>query len=454
MKTAATIAMAMVASLLFAGCSFERPTSSSSVSPNLAVLARHGVLRSLVASGNGKIKHVVIIIQENRSMDNLFQGYPGADTVAVGQNSAGQKIVLQPVSLATQYIIDHSSVAMFAACNGTGALPGTKCRMNGFDREETMFGPPNPEYVYVPHRESKPYFDMAHEWVLADRMFQSQIDESFAAHQYLIAAQAQKSVNLPALDWGCDGTPGDTVETLTEKRTYGPTQKPCFDYTTLADELDAAGLSWHFYTSVIDAADGGGVWSGFQAVRHIRYGPDWAEDVLTPQSRFISDVANGTLSNVTWITPVCENSDHVNCGGGFGPSWVTSLVNAVGKSRFWKSTAIFVVWDDWGGLYDHVPPPHLDYDGLGFRVPLLMISPYAKSNFVSHVQYEHGSILKFAEDIFGLARLGASDSRANSPATDAFDFTQAPRAFVPIKAPKEQQFFLVQPADGRPPDYE
>jgi phospholipase C len=113
-----------------------------------------------------------------------------------------------------------------------------------------------------------------------------------------------------------------------------------------------------------------------------------------------------------------------------------------------------VVWDDWGGLYDHVPPPHLDYDGLGFRVPLLMISPYAKSNFVSHVQYEHGSILKFAEDVFGLARLGASDTRATSPAPDAFDFTQAPRAFVPIRAPKTQQFFLVQPADGRPPDYE
>jgi phospholipase C len=145
----------------------------------------------------------------------------------------------------------------------------------------------------------------------------------------------------------------------------------------------------------------------------------------------------------------------VNCGGGYGPSWVTSLVNAVGQSKFWKTTAIFVMWDDWGGLYDHVAPEHLDDDGLGFRVPLLIISPYAKKDHVSHVHYETGSILKFAEDVFGLGRLAAADARSNSPAADAFDFAQQPRAFVPIQAPKGPQFFLhEQPDDVRPPDYE
>lgn len=407
---------------------------------------------ALHESGAGKIQHVVIVVQENRSFDDLFQGYPGADTVSSGKDSSGGTIELKPVSLATQYVVDHSAAAMFAACDGTGKIPGTKCRMDGFDREKTVGGPPHPQYVYVPHRESKPYFDMAHEWVLADRMFASMLDESFVSHQYIIAAQAQSSVDLPSLpQWGCNGGHRNFVSTIGAGRIFGSTQQPCFDYTTLGDELDAAGLSWRFYTSKIDdPADG--VWSGYQAVRHIRFGPDWKADVLTPQKRFLTDVGGGTLDNVTWITPTCEESDHVACGGGYGPSWVASVVNAVGESKFWDSTAIFVMWDDWGGLYDHVPPPYVDDDGLGFRVPLLVISPYAKSGYVSHVQYEHGSILKFAEDVFGLSRLAASDARANSPAADCFDFDMKPRAFVPIRAPYDREFFLKRRPDTRPPD--
>lgn len=403
---------------------------------------------------SGKIQHVIIIVQENRSFNNLFYGYPGAETRKQGRDSNGNLITLKPVSLATQYVIDHSASAMFAACNGTGRLPGTHCQMNGFNNEGTFGGPNNPQYVYVPHSESKPYFDMAHEFVLADHMFQSHLDESFVSHQYVIAAQAQASVDLPSGYWGCDGGPSDTVDTLSQTRQYGGQQAACFDYTTLGDELDGAGLSWRFYTSAINAPDGAGVWSGYQAVRHIRYGPDWKNDIITPQSQFIKDVGNGTLASVTWITPICTDSDHVNCGGGYGPSWVASLVNAAGQSKFWNSTAILIMWDDWGGLYDPVPPPHVDYDGLGFRVPLIVISPYAKQNYVSHVRYETGSILKFAEDAFGLGRLSASDTRANSPAVDCFNFNQKPRKFVPIKAPLGPKFFLTQKNDGRPPDYE
>jgi phospholipase C len=405
------------------------------------------------ATSSNPIAHVVIIIQENRSFDNLFQGYPGADTVPSGKDSSGKTITLAPVSLARRYVIDHSFSAMVAACQGTGKVPGTKCRNDGFDLEQSFGGPNHPQYVYVPHNESKPYFDMANEWVLADRMFQSHLDESFVSHQYLIAAQAQSSIDLPGGYWGCDGGPSDTVATITPGRRGGPPQQACFDYTTLGDELDNAKLTWRFYSSNInDNTDY--VWSGYQAVKHIRFGPDWKQDVITPQTQFITDVGAGTLENVTWITPVCANSDHVNCGGGFGPSWVTSLVNAVGKSKFWDSTAIFVMWDDWGGLYDHVPPPHLDYDGLGFRVPLLIISPYAKHGHVSHVRYETGSILRFAEDVFGLGQLAASDTRANSPAKDCFDFTKPPRKFVPIKAPKGPSFFMHQRPDSRAPDYE
>jgi phospholipase C len=416
-------------------------------------------LRELAGTGAGKIEHVVYIVQENRSFDNLFQGYPGADTVSEGKLSDGKMVKLQAVSLATKYIIDHSSKAMFAACDGTGALRGTDCRMDGFDKEKAYFYPVNvkhPQYVYVPHSDSAPYFAMAHEWVLADRMFQSQLDESFVAHQYIIAAQADSAVNLPTTLWGCDGGSFDTVPTLTQERKIGRSERPCFDYQTLGDELDRAGLPWRFYTSKYRSAssDQGSYWSGYQAVRHIRHGPDWKRDVITPQNRFITDVAAGHLAGFTWITPICDDSDHVNCGGGLGPSWVSALVNAVGESKFWDTTAIFVQWDDWGGLYDHVRPPHRGYDGLGFRVPLLVISPYALRDHVSHVQYETASVLRFAEDLFGLHQLALADRRATSPAADCFDFSKPPRKFVRIKAPIGSQFFLHQPPDDRAPDYE
>jgi phospholipase C len=416
-------------------------------------------LDALNSTGAGKITHIVYIVQENRSFDNLFQGYPGADTVSSGKDSRGKTIVLQPVPLADEYSLDHSAKAMFTDCNGTGQLPGTKCRMNGFQLEIYANAPRGvkyPMYVYVPHKDSKPYFDMAHEWVLADRMFQSQLDESFVAHQYVIAAQAHSSVDLPFLTWGCGGGTGNAVQTIRKDRTYGGYIAPCYDYQTLGDELQDAHLSWRFYAgSYGNRSNGdGGEWSGFQAVRHIRFGPDWKKDVISPNWKFITDVRAGKLANFTWITPVCDDSDHVNCGGGHGPSWVAALVNTVGQSKFWNSTVIFVQWDDWGGLYDHVPPPFEDYDGLGFRVPLLAISPYAKRNRVSHVQYETASVLRFAEDLFGLHQLAAADKRATSPAVDCFDFSQNPRPFVKIAAPLPPKFFMQGSGEYQAPDYE
>ncbi len=183
------------------------PACSSGNSSALPYMQSGSALQHLNATGAGKIQHIVFIVQENRSFDNLFQGYPGADTVSQGKDSKGKTVTLKPVPLSDQYVIDHSAEAMFSACNAPpGDLPGTHCRMNGFDQELNWGGPNSePEYVYVPHKDSKPYFDMAHEGVLADRMFQSQLDESFVAHQYIIAAQAAWSVNLPTGGWGCGG---------------------------------------------------------------------------------------------------------------------------------------------------------------------------------------------------------------------------------------------------------
>jgi phospholipase C len=429
----------------------------SSGSQQIPYMENQAPLRHVAGTGAGKITHIVYIVQENRSFDNMFQGYPGADTVSKGKNSEGQTIKLQPSKLGAFYDIDHSATAMFAACDGTGTLPGTHCRMDGFNNEQTDGGFKNPQYVYVPHNQSKPYFDMAHEGALADRMFQSQLDESFVAHQYVIAAQAAWSVDLPDGYWGCQDNEAAQVQTITKERTYGGYQKACFDYQTLGDELDKAKLSWRFYASQYGSGSSGdgGTWSSYQAIRHIYEGPDWKKDVISPNWKFITDVRAGKLANFTWITPVCDDSDHTNCPDDYGPSWVSALVNTVGESKFWDSTAIFIQWDDWGGLYDHVPPPYKDRDSLGFRVPLIVMSPYAKHDYVSHVQYETASVLRFAEDLYGLGQMAPADKRANSPATDCFDFTQNPQKFVKISAPLPPKFFMHQfGGDYFAPDYE
>jgi phospholipase C len=402
-----------------------------------------------------KVKHVVIIIQENRSFDNLFQGFPGADTRPYGYDSNGKKITLQPVGLEANWDMDHSSYGFFQACDGQGSYPGTNCKMNGFNLESCTPAsncPADPQYSYVPHTESAPYFSMAKQYVLADRMFPSNFDaSSFISHQYIIAGQASSTLDYPVADWGCEGGPSDTIHYFKSREQIpAGSVQACFNNTTLGDELDTAGLSWRFSTGAIYGD--GGIWSGYQAIQHIYQGPDWSKDIIYPQTKFFSDVSSGALPVVSWVTPTRENSDHPGYDSNTGPSWVASLVNAIGESKYWNSTVIFIFWDDYGGWYDHVPPRLVDYDGLGIRVPLLIISAYAKKGYVSHEPYEHGSILKFIEDRFKLPAMAASDKRALSPEAFCFDFSKPPRAFKPIKAPYDKDYFLRQPIDYNPPD--
>jgi phospholipase C len=162
-------------------------------------------------------------------------------------------------------------------------------------------------------------------------------------------------------------------------------------------------------------------------------------------------VGAGKLANVTWIIPDYVDSDHSGAKSTTGPSWVASLVNAVGGSRFWDSTAVFVIWDDWGGWYDHVSPPQLDVQGLGFRVPMLAISPYSKVNYVSHVQYESAGILNFVESVFDLPALQAADKRANG-FDDIFDFTKKPRPYSATQAHTQAQHFVRAKPSLIPPD--
>jgi phospholipase C len=260
---------------------------------------------------------------------------------------------------------------------------------------------------------------------------------------------------VPLTKWGCGGGKRDYVNTILADRSLGPNEPPCFNYATIGDELDRKSLSWNYYS--VPPAAGNFGWNPYQAIRHILNGPDWKRSMKWPPQRFFHDVKAGRLATVTWISPDQHDSDHPApyvYPGKNGPEWVANIVNAVGQSQFWNSTAIFVMWDDWGGWYDHVAPPYEDYDGLGFRVPLIVISPYAKRGYVSHVQYEHGSILKFVEDTFGLPRLAASDARANSLMPDCFKFSQPPRPFVPLRTRLTAADFLAQPVDPAPADDE
>jgi phospholipase C len=444
-----TIKLAAACALVAAtvGCSFASgpvisSEASSRLGPSGATNGRVVERRTNEEPSSTPIKHVVFIIQENRSFNDLFMGFPGAKTATFGYTTDGRKVAVKPHDLAAPWNLGHSSAAYFADCNGTGSLPGTDCKMNGWENEKNSpNAPKDAAYSYVPRDEIEPYWDMAKQYVIADRMFPSNLDGSFVSHQYLVAAYASSAVDYPLSSWGCEGGKSDTVETITQQRTLGSPIRACFSNPTIATEADAAHLSWRFYAGTPQGD--GGFWSSYQADRKVYDGPDWNANVISPPTQFLQDISKG-LADVTWITPEFSTSDHPGFDSSQGPAWVASLVNAIGTSKYWNSCAIFIMWDDWGGFFDPVKPIFKDYDGLGFRVPLLIVSPYAKRSSVTHVQYETASVLRFIEDNFGLPQLAASDKRASDPARDpaAFDFNQKPRAFKGIPGGKAAAFWI------------
>ena len=391
-------------------------------------------------SGSTEIQHVVIMIQENRGVDNLFNGFPGADTAQSGKMHTGEVVSMTPRSLRAKSDLCHDHHCWTQAYDGG--------KMDGFD----IYGPsPGFSYGYVPQSETVPVWTLAERFTFADRMFQSNAGPSFPAHLYLIAAQSGLAFGNPAsaigLDvWGCDADPSTLVPLMTE-----PVTKvfPCFNYPTLADALDERGISWRYYAPELDAH--GGNWSAFEAVRGIRYGPDWARNIESPPSAIFTDIAAGRLAQVTWVTPSWRDSDHSGNESATGPQWVASVANAIGASSFWNTTAIFVVWDDWGGWYDHVAPPQVDAMGLGFRVPFIVVSPYAKRGYVSHVNHEFGSIIRFVEEQLGLPSLGQTDARADDLG-DCFDFTQMPAPYARVTTSVSPSYFVHEPANNTPPD--
>jgi phospholipase C len=399
------------------------------------------------------IKHVVVIIQENRSVDNLFHGLPGADTVDYGMDHQGP-VRLHPVSLGYPADVDHQHKAFVQEYDDG--------RMDGWDRVDTLpHQNPDFPYAYVPQSEVEPYFQMAEQYTFADRMFQSNTGPTFPAHLYLISGQSDFAANNPnelettRFAWGCDSPLTARVTMIAPDGQEVPGPWPCYNFETLADVAMPLGVTWRYYAPGLDEL--GNIWSAFDAIRHIRYSPYWA-NVISPETEVLRDARRADLPNITWVVPTARNSDHPFPaersprdlgveGAVYGPEWVASIVNTIGHSPLWNSTAIIVVWDDWGGWYDHVKPPQLDRMGLGFRVPMILISPWGKRHYVSHVQHEFGSIVKFLEVAFDLPSLHTTDDRSDA-LRDCFDFTQQPGRFQHINTLRQEAFFEGQTDDG------
>jgi phospholipase C len=425
--------------LLVAGIVACAGHGSSPITPPAPASGKTAIhLSSGMGVPPGLIDHVIFIVQENRTPDFLFQGLRGADISDTALDWQGRRVHLHQVSLAGNYDPPHGHPNFLTDYNGG--------KMNGFNKglkrgaEFLPFG-------YAPPSEVKPYHDMARQYVFADHMFQTNEGPSFAAHLYLVSGTATDRRLAPylvaddphnkitggATSGGCDAPKAAFVVTIDPNdASPGPTPFPCFNPKVLTDLLDAKNVSWRYYQNNA----GAGLWQAFDAVRHVRYGPDYANLVWPPQT-VLSDIANNRLANVSWVIPSGTWSDHAGSHSVKGPAWVAAVVNAIGQSSYWKDSVIFVLWDDWGGWYDHVKPPLYNHYELGFRVPLIVISPYAKHGYVSKVQHEFGSILAFTEEAFGITKgsLGTTDVRADD-LHDVFDFGQVPRTFVHIRAPR------------------
>lgn len=350
-----------------------------------------------------KVQHIVIVIQEARSFDNLFCGYSG---------SKGK--------------CKDKTIPLEASCTLSDTFHDVERdrKTGNFGKEHADCpGYQHPEYAHVPKDELSQYYQIAQQYVLGDEMFSSTGNPTFEAHQYLIAAQAANAENEP---FGKTSSDGCVYRRWVHQLHGAAKTDACFSYQTLGDELSTAGLTWSYYRTADRKQPIVDTWDAFGWIKGGSSG-------TSPSSKFMSDVCSGKLATVTWITPAFADSDLSGSLSSGGPQWVASVVNAVGGSQFWGTTTVVILWSGFGGWYDHVSPPYLDFDGLGFRVPMLVVSPYARTNYVDHVQLETASALRFVEDTFGLKPLAVSDSRARDLGVSALDFHQQPRAFVPIQ---------------------
>jgi phospholipase C len=452
----------------------------------------------------GAVLNVVIIFQENRTPDNLFQGLCitgyGSPSACNTTNPSSSQYdiqtsnwlnnqvaggVTQPgvIDLGTvgpnpdTYDLSHAHSAFEDMCdlNASGV-----CQMDGAELIpyactaglKNCPPPANPQFMYVNPSDVQAYLTMAQKYAFGDHMFQTNEGPSFPAHQFIISGTSAPSATStlfaaenPATgdSAGCIALATTTVSVIdsTGSETSNPAIYPCFEHATLTDLLDTAGLTWRYY-----APGEGSIWTAPDAISHMCVssgdggtctGPDFTAtnpkvvlNQTESNAQILADIQNGALQNVSWVIPTGDDSDHARSNDGCGPTWVTSIVNAIGQSpTYWPNTVIILTWDDWGGWYDHVPPPSVLANCAkwgcgyvyGFRVPLVVISPYITNpGYVSHTNHDFGSILKFIENTYGLGPIysengGYADSNALDDLSDLFKFTQPPISFTTIPTP-------------------
>jgi phospholipase C len=399
------------------------------------------------AGGATPLDHIVVIIQENRTVDNLFNGFcvskqVCADTVTI---DPWTNTPLQEFSLASPFDPTHS--------HGSFVTEFAGGRMNGFLKTPIYcHGPasrcPPSVLAYVPPAETAIYRKLAAvDGVLSDATFQTDEGPSFPSHLYAIAGQ---SGGYDHGHWAIESGSGscNTKQPVSQQilmtsafpgRIGRPTL-PCKDFSTIFDLVANAGYTWRYYSD-----HEGGFFSAPEAIQHLYGSPNF----ITPSTRFVTDIAGGTFANVTFIMPASEHvSDHPGLVPAkdplAGPKWVASLVNAIGESPYWRTTAIVLWWDDWGGLYDHVVPPHSplspDPFEYGFRVPLIVASPYARVGTIDHTTRTFVSALRLIEETFGLPSLGTTDQYEPDGLDSMLNFDQQPISFSPLGDARRRGF--------------
>jgi phospholipase C len=437
-------------------------------------------------------QHVVVIVQENRTPDNLFQGLcspssrcsttPGARQYNIQTRGWLDKHSLTgvtqpgPVSLAGAYDIDHGHREFVEMCDFDQTTAA--CRMDGAGDIGCSVGvcPAESQFKFVDNSTGivNPYLALATQYGWANYMFQTNQGASFPAHQFLFGGTSAPSAlddaqgifadgNVPG---GCTAQSDKTVKLITPSGETGGIY-PCFEHTTMAD----LNFTWKYY-----APSAVSIWTAPNAIKHICQssgpggsctGQAWSNNVDLKPVDVLTDIANCQLRSVSWVVPTGANSDHAYYNDGGGPSWVASIVNAIGSSKtcdnnigYWKNTAIFITWDDWGGWYDHEPPTILDgvqgdYQ-YGFRVPLLVVSAYTPSGYINNARQDFGSILRFIERNFHIREgaLNFADARARSDLHLFFNLNAAPRSFQTIAAAKDAAFFLMDRRPATDPDDE
>ena len=333
------------------------------------------------------IRHVVVIMEENHTFDNYFGDFPG-----VGANGITEPAASNPAP----HDIDHSGPRARFAIDG-GAL-------DGFD--------PLGRFQYK--RSDIPvYWAYAQHYGLGENFYTDAASSSTPNHIAMIAGQTGGEDQTIRVH-GCLSAANDVVLQRNVKgaESFG---QPCYNIRSIPSELTTAGLSWKYYGTAP-------VWDAPRYIQSLK------RTAGVSSAQIVTDAQHNRLPNVSFVTPGDDaQSDHPPQATQPAQNFVSSIVNAIMKSPAWSSTAIFVTWDDFGGWYDHVPPPSVDGIGLGPRVPLLVISPYAKPGYLGDNQGEFASFDKFIEEVFGLPSLGARDSLSStSDLMDFFNFSQKP----------------------------